>query len=185
MGEHRRFPIFLLSLAEKNVCQRLAAAWSEIKKIGKRRCSPHSKVLPVCVLETTSTPQAARETSMKPGLSCTLLSAAWLVVLLPVRAGDWPMLGRDSSRNAVSPEKDPPLRWQIEERNDEGGVTKAGLNILWKARLGNNNFAPPIVSGGLVWIGTNNGRPRDANVKVQAGVLMCFRARDGKFLWQH
>ncbi len=85
------------------------------------------------------------------------------------------MLGRDGTHNAVSPEKDPPIRWNV----------KKPENILWQARLGDNGFAPPIVSGGLVWIGTNNQRPRDPHFKDVAAVLMCFRASDGQFLWQY
>ena len=88
------------------------------------------------------------------------------------------MFGRDGTRNAVSQERDPPLRWRVEG--------KARLNIKWEADLGNSqNCSTPVVAGGLVWIGTNNARPRDATVKEDASVLMCFRESDGTFLWQY
>src|SRR5262245_12127771 len=93
------------------------------------------------------------------------------------------MLGRDSSRNAVSPEKAPLLRWQFEERGET--LIRPAWNVLWEARLGRASFAPPVVADGLVWIGTNNDRPRDLRVKGDAAVLMCFRASDGRFLWQY
>src|SRR5262249_33762223 len=32
--------------------------------------------------------------------------------------------------------------------------------------------------------GTNNGKPRNPEVKGDKGILMCFRESDGKFLWQ-
>ena len=53
------------------------------------------------------------------------------------------------------------------------------------ADLGTRSRSSPVVSRGLVWVGTNNGRPRDPNVKGDAAVLMCFREADGKFLWQY
>jgi outer membrane protein assembly factor BamB len=94
------------------------------------------------------------------------------------------MYGRDSTRNAVSPEKDPPLYWASEKR-ENGFLVRPAWNIRWQARLGSVNFAPPVVAGGLVWVGTNNARPRDAKVKGDASVLMCFREKDGRFLWQY
>ena len=87
------------------------------------------------------------------------------------------MFGRDGTRNAVSDELNPPLRWRVE------GMER--LNVKWEAELGNcRNCSTPVVAGGLVWVGTNNNRPRDPEAKQDAAVLMCFRASDGKFLWQ-
>jgi len=107
------------------------------------------------------------------------LAAALLATPRPLFADDWPMFGRDHSRNPVSPEKNPPLDW-----ND-----KTGKNIKWRAEVGCGQFSAPvsspIVANGLVWIGTNNGQPRDASITGEAGVLMCFRESDGKFLYQH
>jgi outer membrane protein assembly factor BamB/protein-L-isoaspartate O-methyltransferase len=42
-----------------------------------------------------------------------------------------------------------------------------------------------VVANGRVWIGTNNENPRDQSLTNTAGVLMCFRERDGQFLYQH
>jgi outer membrane protein assembly factor BamB len=94
------------------------------------------------------------------------------------------MLGRDGSRNAVSPDKGPPLSWSAEKRSGDALVRPAS-NIKWQARLGSSNFAAPVVAGGLVWVGTNNDRPRDPKVPGDAAVLMCFREKDGAFLWQY
>jgi outer membrane protein assembly factor BamB len=109
-----------------------------------------------------------------------LLSAATLGLLAPLparRVVEWSSLGRDGWRNAVSPDRKAPLHWQADGDKQ--------VNILWKAKLGNSNNAPPVVSDGLVWVGTNNANPRDPAVKGEASVLMCFRASDGTFLWQY
>jgi len=94
---------------------------------------------------------------------------------LSLHADDWPMFGRDKTRNPVSPEKNPPTEWDL----------KSGKNIKWKAKLGSMTFAAPVVANGLVWIGTNNENPRDQNLTNTAGVLMCFRESDGQFLYQY
>src|SRR5438552_3932373 len=87
------------------------------------------------------------------GLSLSILAAP-----APVqRSRGWTMFGGNSSRNAVSHEKNPPLHWEVEGKERK--------NIKWEADLGNKNCAAPVVSGGLIWVGTNNDRPRDPAVK--------------------
>jgi outer membrane protein assembly factor BamB len=100
-------------------------------------------------------------------------------------ADDWPMSGHDGSRNAVSPEKNPPLDWQVEVLHDTGRVLKAAKNIKWHAPLGTHSHGNLVLANGLVWIGTNNDMPRDPKNKGDAAVLMCFRESDGKFLYQY
>lgn len=103
--------------------------------------------------------------------------SAWLVGGAPC-AADWPMGGRSDTRNAVVPEGRGPADWRIPEEK------QPGKNILWSARLGSVSCGSPVISDGLVWVGTNNGRPRDADHIGDASVLMCFRERDGQFLYQ-
>src|SRR3954464_2959622 len=67
------------------------------------------------------------------------------------RAADWPMWALTPLRNAVCPDKDPHTDWDI----------KTGKNILWSAALGSKSYGNPIVSNGMVFIGTNNEGTRD------------------------
>jgi outer membrane protein assembly factor BamB len=87
---------------------------------------------------------------------------------------DWPMWGGRPDRNMVSDEKNLPAEWSWEPRK----------NIKWVAELGDQTYGSPVVAGGRVYIGTNNGKPRDPAVKGDRGILMCFSAADGTFLWQ-
>src|SRR5262245_65383611 len=80
-----------------------------------------------------------------------------LVVATPALAEDWPMFGRDRTRNAVSPEKGAPADWQVETRDKK----TPARNILWSAKLGSISMGGPVISNGLIWIGTNNSSPRD------------------------
>ena len=54
------------------------------------------------------------------------LLGACLVLALTGRTEDWPMFGRNQTRNPVSPEKGAPVEWDV----------KSGRNIKWKAKLG-------------------------------------------------
>jgi outer membrane protein assembly factor BamB len=112
------------------------------------------------------------------------------------RADDWPMFGRDRTRNAVSPEAGAPTDWQVEVRNQKSGaVEKPARSIQWSATLGTRNLGGPVIANGLVWVGTNNGHPRDERLTrlrrdgkrepIDLSVLMCFRESDGRFLWQY
>ena len=56
--------------------------------------------------------------------------------------------------------------------------------VLWKARLGKTSYAGPVIAGGKVFVCTNNDNPRDPAKTGDAGIVMCFDAKTGKFLWQ-
>lgn len=107
-------------------------------------------------------------------ISCVVL----LLVLSSssLRAEDWPMWGRDASRNMATQEKGASSDFQI---------VKSSRNIAWSARMGSLTSSGPVVSNGLVWVGSNNDPPRDPKFTKDASVLLCFRERDGQFLWQY
>jgi outer membrane protein assembly factor BamB len=84
------------------------------------------------------------------------------------------MWGGTPQRNMVSAAKGLPETWDVQ----------TGSHMKWKAELGTTSYGNPVVADGKVFVGTNNGNPRDAGVKGDKGILMCFREADGKFLWQ-
>jgi outer membrane protein assembly factor BamB len=92
-------------------------------------------------------------------------------------AADWPVFGRDATRNAVVPHGDPPTDWDVTN----------GRNIKWKVQLGSQTIAAPVVAGGHVYIGTNNGAGYLERYPptFDLGCLLCFRESDGQFLWQY
>ena len=96
----------------------------------------------------------------------------------PAPLHSWPMLGGSPSRNFVNlVEKNIASTWTL---NKDG----AGENVKWSVRLGSKAYGGPIISGGRVYVGTNNEHPRNPEIKGDKGVLMCFNEADGKFLWQ-
>ncbi len=93
---------------------------------------------------------------------------------LPASADDWPMWGRVPERLMVSPEKNPPVDWDVE----------SGRNIKWVAQLGSQSYGNPIVVNGLVIVGTNNEAKYDPKYVEDAGILAVFDEQTGRFLYQ-
>ena len=97
-----------------------------------------------------------------------------LFATFDARAKETSMWGFTPSRNLVSDEKDLPEKWDPE----------TGLNIKWRASLGSQTYAGPILIGGKVFVGTNNQGLRNPKLTGDRGVIMAFRESDGEFLWQ-
>jgi HEAT repeat protein/outer membrane protein assembly factor BamB len=68
----------------------------------------------------------------------------------------------------------PPVDWNA----------TTGRNVVWSVGLGHETFGRPVVVGDTVYVGTDNERPRNPGYRDEAGVLMAFDAKDGRFLWQ-
>ena len=93
------------------------------------------------------------------------------------KPGEWPLFGGSVSRNLVNlVDTNIPTDWDV--------AKGAAGNIKWSQNLGSKAYGGPIISGGKIFIGTNNGQPRDPSVKGDKGVVMCFDQQTGKFLWQ-
>lgn len=89
-------------------------------------------------------------------------------------AGDQAQMGAPFSRNMVSTERGLPGTFDPD----------TGQSVNWTARLGGESHATPVVGSGHVFMGTNNGSPRDERRTGDRGVLMCFDEEDGAFQWQ-
>lgn len=102
------------------------------------------------------------------------LLAAGLIGPTGANAADHPQMGQRFTRNMVSAERNLPAAFNPE----------TGSNVVWKAALGSESHATPVIGGGRVIMGTNNGAPRDARHEGDRGVLMCFDEATGAFQWQ-
>ena len=91
-----------------------------------------------------------------------------------VAAGDWPMWGGSMDRNMVAEASGLPAEWD----------DRSGENVKWVADLGSNSYGNPVISGGKVFLGTNNDLFRDPEVIGDKGIVMALREADGSFLWQ-
>src|SRR5690348_13679536 len=89
-------------------------------------------------------------------------------------AADRPQWGEAWSRNQTSGETNLPSKFDL----------GTGANIRWRAKLGTETHSTPVISGGRVFIGTNNGEPRDARHKGDRGIFMCLDEKSGALQWQ-
>ncbi len=118
----------------------------------------------------------------------TRLLGLLAVGLTPVVAGaaDWPMWGLNYSRNMVSDETGILSTWDPGKfkGNTEEIDEATTKNVKWVVKLGSQTYGNVAVSGGKVFVGTNNETPRNPAINGDRGVLMCFDEKTGKFLWQ-
>jgi outer membrane protein assembly factor BamB len=95
-------------------------------------------------------------------------------VAIPLSGADRAQWGEAWNHNMVSPEVG------LADSFDP----KSGKNIKWVAKLGTETHSTPVIANGRVYIGTNNGDPRDPKHQGDRGILMCFDEKDGRLLWQ-
>ena len=115
---------------------------------------------------------------MKGSTALRLTPVALLLatLALPVAwADDWPQWGGTLERNMFSPETGLPSSFDIEGKT---------VNVRWVARLGSQTYGTPTIAGGKVYIGTNNGAPRNPSRSGDRLVLMCLNEDTGGFNWQ-
>lgn len=96
---------------------------------------------------------------------------------MDVKPLDWPQWGGWSHRNNTPQGENIPTVWSVQD----------GENILWSAPLGSQTYGNPVVANGKAYVGTNNHHgylPRYP-AAVDLGVLVCFDAETGEFIWQH
>ncbi len=103
----------------------------------------------------------------------------------PAPSGNYPdvdwtplaMFGGSAGRNLVNAsDRNIPTDWDVTPGRER--------NVRWVADLGSKSHPSPVVAGGKIFVGTNNDRPRNPAIRGDRGTLMCFRERDGSFLWQ-
>ncbi|HJQ82031.1 MAG TPA: PQQ-binding-like beta-propeller repeat protein [Lacipirellulaceae bacterium] len=106
---------------------------------------------------------------------------------------DWNQWGGSPQRNNTPVGHNVPTEWEIGEFDYRTGEwdSSTAKNIKWVARLGSQTYGNPVVAGGKIFVGTNNGGgwlkryPGSGQEAVDLGCLLAFDISDGKFLWQH
>lgn len=121
--------------------------------------------------------------------SAALAVCLVLVIAAHAHAEDHAMWGRSPARNNISDGKGIPTFWDVgkHDRSSDTWVAGSSKNIKWRARLGSQTYGNPVVSGGRVFVGTNNGAGylKRAPATFDLGCLLAFAEADGKFLWQY
>jgi len=116
----------------------------------------------------------------------TFIAAMTVTMAFTTMAVDWPQWGGRAVRNMYSEERGLPAALG-EVRFKSGGdeVDTANMkNLKWVAKLGSQSYGNVTVSGGKVFIGTNNDPGRDPRHEGDRSILLCFEEATGRFLWQ-
>ena len=100
---------------------------------------------------------------------------AFLILLTAASAhADQPQWGEAWTRNPVSQATHLPDSFDPVTRQ----------NVKWVVDLGTQTHSTPVVAGGRIFLGTNNGNPRDPRHTGDRGVFLCLDEKDGHLLWQ-
>ena len=100
----------------------------------------------------------------------------------------WTQWGGSPGRNNTPATGSLPAEWAPGEFDYESGdwQPETSKNILWVAPLGSQSYGNPVVAGGKVFVGTNNGHGYLERYPptVDLGCLVALDLADGSFLWQ-
>lgn len=102
---------------------------------------------------------------------------------------DWPMWCGSPARSNTPIAVGIPTTWTVGEFDYKTGAwdSSTAKNIKWVAELGSRSYGSAVIYKGKVFMGSNNtaSHLKRYPPDVDLGCLLCFDAKDGKFLWQH
>jgi outer membrane protein assembly factor BamB len=110
-------------------------------------------------------------------------------------SGEHTMFGGTPARNMIAVAESS-LSHEFPKSEEDERARVLGNRVKWKAQLGSRAYGGPIISGGKVFVGTNNENPRNKRDRakptddneegppIDKGNVMCFHEKTGDFLWQ-
>ena len=119
-------------------------------------------------------------------LRCPAALLAGALLCSHAAAQDWPMWGRDATRNMVADVKGLPLEivpGQFAADSEDIDI-KTSTNVKWIAKLGSQSYGNPTVADGRVYVGTNNDVPRDDRFQGDRSCVYCLDEQTGALIWQ-
>jgi len=95
-------------------------------------------------------------------------------------SGDWPMWGGTVDRNMISRDR---ITFDFQPISNLA-ESEPQRNIRWSATLGSQTYGNPVIAGGRVFVGTNNGAGYRPQHQGDRGCVLAFDEETGEFLWQ-
>ena len=95
-------------------------------------------------------------------------------------SSDWPMWGGTINRNMIATDR---ITFDFEPAADPA-EEHPPRNIRWSATLGSQTYGNPVIAGGKVFVGTNNGAKYRPQHEGDRGCVLAFDEQTGTFLWQ-
>jgi len=119
---------------------------------------------------------------------CLMLALAALVALAtPAAAKDWPQWGgTDLGRNMVSAETGLVDSFDPGKQTPSGIEPGTGTNVRWGVRLGSHIYGNVTISGGKVFVGTDDAllTSKTHLKRTRSGMVKCLDEKTGRLLWQ-
>ena len=126
--------------------------------------------------------------SSRAGFPALVLTLVLTTTGSTATAADWNQWGGSPQRNNVAEARNLPLEWAPGEFDFDTGVwdPETSKNVAWVAALGSQSYGNPVVAGGRIFVGTNNGKGwlERYPAATDLGCLLAFNVNDGSFLWQ-
>src|SRR5688572_23033717 len=120
------------------------------------------------------------------GVLLAVLAVPAAALPAPAAIQDWPMWGRDETRNMTTSVTGLPSEFapgQFKGTSDEIDASTS-KGIKWIAKMGSQSYGNPTIAGGRVYVGTNNDVPRDPKYQGDRCVVLCLDEKTGELLWQ-
>lgn len=121
------------------------------------------------------------------GWMASIYAGAAAVGTLPQPSGDWPQWGgADPGRNMVSAETNLPDTFNPGKPDAKGALAAGtGVNVRWRAHVGNHIYGNPTIAGGKVFVGTDgSGAASGRFASKPAGRVLCLDEGNGNLLWE-
>ncbi len=102
---------------------------------------------------------------------------------------EWAQWGGSPARNNTPVGRNIPTVWKTGKFDRQTGdwLPEGSQRIKWVAKVGSQTYGNPVIAGGQIYVGTNNGAGYIERypAKTDLGCLICFDESTGEFLWQH
>ena len=117
---------------------------------------------------------------------CPSVRALSLVLVLGQGGEDWPMWGRDETRNMATSTTGlcadfQPGKFIGTSDEIDFATTK---NVKWIVKLGSQSYGNPTIAGGRIYVGTNNDVPRDPRYQGDRCCVYSLDEKTGELYWQ-
>ena len=123
----------------------------------------------------------------KTALALTLTGSVAATVAAAPAIDDWPMWGKDETRSMYT-STETGLAGDFVAGEFKGITDEIDMattkNVKWIAKLGSQSYGNATVSGGKIFIGTNNDTPRDPRIKGDRCTVYCLDEETGEYIWQ-
>ncbi|MGC6515014.1 MAG: PQQ-binding-like beta-propeller repeat protein [Myxococcota bacterium] len=104
----------------------------------------------------------------------------------PSLAADWPVWGRDATRNMAATDEVVPTQFDPGQFTEDGETVDLSTTegVKWVAKLGSQTYGNPTLVDGVLYVGTNNDQQLRPGLGGDRSVVRAIDAETGEMTWQ-